>query len=60
MKLIAIYLDGTLLNKESVISVENRAAIKRAVVGGILVTLSAGSETCDVTARLGGLVVRFV
>lgn len=31
MKLIAIDLDGTLLNKESVISAENRAAIKRAV-----------------------------
>lgn len=31
MKCIAIDLDGTLLNKESVISAENREAIKRLV-----------------------------
>ena len=52
MKLIAIDLDGTLLNKESVISAENRAAIKRAVDAGILVTICTGRATFDVKALL--------
>lgn len=55
MKLIAIDLDGTLLNKESIISNENRAAIKRALDAGILVTICTGRATFDVKALLEGL-----
>ncbi|XOT27012.1 5-amino-6-(5-phospho-D-ribitylamino)uracil phosphatase YwtE [Bacillus subtilis subsp. subtilis] len=55
MKCIAIDLDGTLLNKESVISAENREAIKRAVDAGILVTICTGRATFDVKALLNDL-----
>ncbi len=55
MKCIAIDLDGTLLNKESVISAENREAIKRAVDAGILVTICTGRATFDVKALLDDL-----
>lgn len=53
MKCIAIDLDGTLLNKESVISAENREAIKRAVDAGILVTICTGRATFDVKSAAG-------
>ncbi|MCY8915588.1 Cof-type HAD-IIB family hydrolase [Bacillus atrophaeus] len=55
MKLIAIDLDGTLLTTESKISAENRAAIKRAVDAGILVTICTGRATFDVKALLEDL-----
>ncbi|KXZ17154.1 hypothetical protein AXI59_14135 [Bacillus nakamurai] len=55
MKLIAIDLDGTLLNTDSVISPENRAALKRADEAGILVAICTGRATFDVKALLEGL-----
>ncbi|MGY5190250.1 UNVERIFIED_CONTAM: Cof-type HAD-IIB family hydrolase, partial [Bacillus amyloliquefaciens DSM 7 = ATCC 23350] len=48
MKLIAIDLDGTLLNSESVISPENRADLQRADESGILVDICTGRDTFDV------------
>ncbi|MDW7652043.1 MAG: Cof-type HAD-IIB family hydrolase [Bacillota bacterium] len=41
-KLLALDLDDTLLNEEFHISSENRAAIRRAAVSGVLVTLATG------------------
>ncbi|MFB4183824.1 Cof-type HAD-IIB family hydrolase [Bacillus velezensis] len=55
MKLIAIDLDGTLLNSDSVISPENRAALQRADEAGILVAICTGRATFDVKALLKDL-----
>ncbi|WP_249652470.1 HAD hydrolase family protein, partial [Lysinibacillus sp. D4A1_S13] len=52
MNLIAIDLNGTLLNSESVISPENRAALQIADEAGILVAICAGRATFDVKALL--------
>ena len=58
MKLIAIDLDGTLLNSDSVISPENRAALQRADEAGILVAICTGRATFDVKALLKDLIFR--
>ncbi|MDA1476614.1 Cof-type HAD-IIB family hydrolase [Bacillus changyiensis] len=55
MRLIAIDLDGTLLNTESIISPENRAAIKKALVSDCIVTICTGRATFDVKALLNDL-----
>lgn len=55
MKLIAIDLDGTLLNAESVISEENRTAIKKALDSNCIVAISTGRATFDVRSLLGDL-----
>nr|MDH3153072.1 Cof-type HAD-IIB family hydrolase [Bacillus licheniformis] len=55
MRLIAIDLDGTLLNTESKISAENRAAIKKALISDCIVTICTGRATFDVKALLNDL-----
>ncbi|MDA7025465.1 Cof-type HAD-IIB family hydrolase [Bacillus sp. CLL-7-23] len=55
MRLIAIDLDGTLLNTESIISPENRAAIKKALVSDCIVTICTGRATFDVKELLNDL-----
>ncbi|MEC3607860.1 Cof-type HAD-IIB family hydrolase [Bacillus glycinifermentans] len=55
MRLIAIDLDGTLLNAESKISAENRAAIKKALISDCIVAICTGRATFDVKALLNGL-----
>jgi Cof subfamily protein (haloacid dehalogenase superfamily) len=55
MKLLAIDLDGTLLNAESVISEENKRAIKKALDSDCIVAISTGRATFDVKSLLGDL-----
>ncbi|MCM3783627.1 Cof-type HAD-IIB family hydrolase [Neobacillus mesonae] len=50
MKLIAIDLDGTLLNSESKISPENANAIRKAQSLGVHVTIATGRSHADVRA----------
>ncbi|WP_251861713.1 Cof-type HAD-IIB family hydrolase [Clostridium sp. Marseille-Q2269] len=50
MKLIALDLDGTLLNNDNVISKENAEAIKYAQSNGIEVTLSTGRSHFDASS----------
>ncbi|SNZ17065.1 hypothetical protein SAMN05421503_3121 [Terribacillus aidingensis] len=52
-KMIAIDLDGTLLNTESQIPEENKAAIKRALDADMLVAISTGRATFDVKSLVG-------
>lgn len=47
-KLIAIDLDGTLLNSYGEISIENREAIKNAISKGIEVILASGRPIISV------------
>ena len=56
-KLIAIDLDGTLLNSYGLISEENKKAIKKAQEEGANVVLSSGRSTSSVknlAEELGG------
>lgn len=55
MKLIVIDLDGILLNKESVIFVENRVVIKWVVDVGIFVIICMGRVIFDVKVLLEDL-----
>ncbi|MDO7907275.1 Cof-type HAD-IIB family hydrolase [Paenibacillus sp. JX-17] len=48
MKMIAIDLDGTLLNQDSLISPANAAAVREAQNQGILVTIATGRAFYDV------------
>ncbi len=52
-KMIAIDLDGTLLNTESQIPEENKEAIKRAIDADMLVSISTGRATFDVKSLVG-------
>ncbi len=47
-KLIAVDIDGTLLNSESQLTERNRAAILRAVDKGVVFTVSTGRPMCGV------------
>ncbi len=42
IKLIALDMDGTLLNRQKLVSEENSSAIKRAMDKGIYVTIATG------------------
>ncbi len=42
IKLLALDLDGTLLNSKGKISVENKLAIRKAEEKGVLVTIATG------------------
>src|SRR5215470_14864232 len=53
IKLLALDLDGTLLNSQGQISDQNREAIKEAERGGVLVTIATGRRFRD--ARPVGL-----
>ncbi len=48
IKLIALDLDGTLLNNKSIISNENRDAIRYAQNKGVEITISTGRPHFDV------------
>lgn len=52
-KMIAIDLDGTLLNTKSEISAQNRQALIRAKEAGYIVTICTGRATFDVKSFLG-------
>ncbi|MGE6630282.1 Cof-type HAD-IIB family hydrolase [Bacillus sp. NPDC077027] len=54
-KMIAIDLDGTLLNTKSEISENNRQAMIRAKNAGYIVTICTGRATFDVKSLLGDL-----
>lgn len=54
-KMIAIDLDGTLLNTKSGISAQNREALIRAKEAGYIVTICTGRATFDVKELLGDL-----
>ncbi len=53
IKLLALDLDGTLLNSRGVITEENREAIRAAEKAGVLVTIATGRRYRD--ARPVGL-----
>ena len=56
-KLIAIDLDGTLLNSYGLISEKNREAIKKAQENGVKIVLASGRTTNSVKSlaeELGG------
>ena len=57
MSLLAIDLDGTLLNESCEISIENAAAVRRAQENGVVVAISTGRMHFDVQAicRRAGL-----
>lgn len=53
MKLIAIDLDGTLLNKEKMVSAENVKAIKKAQEMGVHVVIATGRHYQDAVRLIG-------
>ena len=48
MKLIATDLDGTLLNKSHVVSIENEKVLKRALDKGVNITIASGRNYGDI------------
>lgn len=50
IRLIAIDLDGTLLNSDKDISAYNLAVLRRAIAAGVYVAISSGRRYADVTA----------
>lgn len=58
MKMIAVDLDGTLLNSESKISKENIDAIKKAREHGIEVVVATGRASFDVQTILSRQVLK--